>query len=276
MKDKNGISKPNHFLDSHEQIWRTKAGKFFPGERVVFCGCDLHKEFAESDWMTLLLYAVTGKRFQDNELKLLNSIWVYTNYPDSRIWNNRIVALGGNSKSTCCMSVGAAIAASEATIFGKQPDLRCIQFLMSALQELDAGQSLRQIIKNELKLNRSIGGFGRPLLKGDERLPHILSRAKSLNLDKGKHLSLLFRIQKQLIEDRYPFELNYGGVAAALCADLGMSASEYYVWGTVGFSAAMIPIYVEAMQKQEGTFFPIRCESIICEGKWGKRSWHKA
>ncbi len=259
-------------LMEFEKAWKTNAGKFFLGERVVFRGKNLHDEFFDADWMKLLVYGSTGRIYQDNELKLLNSIWVYTNYPDPRIWNNRVVTLAANAKSSCCLAIGAAVAVSEAHIYGKQADLRAIQFLLHAKSEMDKGEKLLHLIKKELKNRRSIGGFGRPLIKGDERIPYMLKRAKLLGLDDGEYLALLFQIEEELKKSKYPFQMNYGGLVAALCADLGMSAMEFYLWPTVAFTAAMVPLYAEARAKPAGSFFPFRCSSVIYEGN-KRRRW---
>ena len=38
------------------------------------------------------------------------------------------------------------------------------------------------------------------------------------------------------------------------------------------FLSGMVPCYLESNEKPEGTFFPIRCESIVNKGKL-RRAW---
>ena len=62
-------------LLQHEDRWVTRMGAFFPGERVVFRGQDLHHDLADLSWMELYLYGITGRRFSEAQLQVLNAIW---------------------------------------------------------------------------------------------------------------------------------------------------------------------------------------------------------
>jgi hypothetical protein len=69
-------------------------------------------------------------------------------------------------------------------------------------------------------------------------------------------------------------KMNYGGLAAALAADLGFSRREYYQFMFPAFLAGMVPCVSEASEHQEGTLYPISCSDILYEGK-SRRSWRK-
>ncbi|MDB5887981.1 MAG: hypothetical protein JWM03_853, partial [Rhodocyclales bacterium] len=126
---------------------------------------------------------------------------------------------------------------------------------------------------DELDEHRSIAGYGRPLLNGDERNQHILALAKSLGLDSGPHLKLAFAIETFLLAGRWRMKINYGGVAAALLADIGLSPQEHYQFMFPAFLAGMQPCFIEAAEKTEGTLYPISCADIRYEGV-PYRSWH--
>ena len=64
---------------------KTRMGACFLGSHVVFRGKKLHAELGDARWIDLYLFGITGRRFEDRELRLLETIWSYTSYPDARI-----------------------------------------------------------------------------------------------------------------------------------------------------------------------------------------------
>jgi hypothetical protein len=253
-------------LEEFERCWRTNMGKFYTGERVILRGKNLHIDFQNADWMKVLIFSITGREFNENQISLMNCLWVYTSYPDPRIWNNRVASLTASARSTCSLAISAATAVSDAHIYGRQADLRAIAFLFKAKSQIDKGESLDDLVFAELKTKRNIGGFGRPMIKGDERISHTLNRAQELELADGVHLDILNRVQGILSKNKYRIAVNYGGVAAALCADMGLSKTEYYAYATLAFSAGFFACYLDALDHTESAFFPLRCDSIVYKG----------
>jgi hypothetical protein len=122
------MSGPQTLTDS-QGPWPSRMGKAFVGTRAVFRGHDLHTELKDLDWMALYVLGITGKRFSDAQIKLLHAVWVYTSYPDPRIWNNRVAALAGTTRSTGHLGLSAALAVSEAAIYGGSIYIRAADFL---------------------------------------------------------------------------------------------------------------------------------------------------
>lgn len=253
-------------------VIRSRMGAFFPGSHVVFRGHDLHAELKDMDWVELYVFGITGRRFTQAQLRLMHSIWTYTSYPDVRLWNNRVAALAGSARSTGNLGVAAALAVSEASIYGRGIDMRAIDFLKRTRVRVEAGDALEDCIKEELETHRSIAGYGRPLINGDERNQHMLALSKSLGLDQGGYLQLAFMIDNALSSGRWRMKMNYGGLAAALCADLGLSAREYYLFMFPAFLAGMQPCYIEAFEREEGTLYRAQCTDILYAGP-DRRSW---
>lgn len=260
------------FLDQCRDVLRSRMGAFFPGSHVVFRGKDLHHELNELDWFELYLFSITGRHFSEAQCELLQAIWSYTSYPDVRLWNNRVAAMAANNGSTGNLGLAAALAVSEASIYGRGIDKRAIDFLLRTRKALTQGCYLQDCIKTELTTFRSIAGYGRPLINGDERNPHILALAKSLGLDRGKHLELAFGIERMLLEGRWRMKMNYAGVCAALVADMGMDSQEYYRYLFPAFLAGMTPCQIEAEQEPAGGLYPARCEDINYQGV-SPRNW---
>jgi len=259
-------------LADYEDRLITRMGAWFPGERVIFRGKDLHKEFADADWMELYVYGITGRGLSAIQLKMLHSLWVYTSYPDPRLWNNRIAALAGTARSTGTLALSAALAVSEATIYGRRPDIRTINFLLQIKRHIDQGKSLGSLVTRELKTNRVIPGYGRPIIGTDERIPHIMKRAKHLGLDRGSFVRLAFDIEGILLKGRWRMRMNYAALSAAICADMGFTPRQYYLCAFPVFLSGMIPCFIESNENPEGAFLPLRCTRIAYEGP-ARRRW---
>jgi hypothetical protein len=203
----------------------------------------------------------------------MHAIWSHTSYPDARIWNNRVAALAGSARSTGTLGVAAALAVSEASIYGRGIDIRAIDFLIRARQNALSGHDLAEFICQELETHRSIAGYGRPIISGDERIEPTMELARTLGLASGPHVQLAFEIEQVLISGRWRLHMNYGALAAALGADLGLSSREYHLFMFPAFLAGMLPCFIEAAERPEGTLFPVPCTHVSYKGV-SKRSWH--
>lgn len=253
-------------------VVQSRLGKFYPGSHVIFRGHDLHAELKDMGWFELNLFGLTGRRFGAAERRLLEAIWVYTSYPDARIWNNRVAALAGSTRSTFTLGVAAALAVSEATIYGGGILKRAIDFYLRTQAQMAAGASLEACVQAELDARRIIPGFGRPLVNGDERNPRILALAQELGLDRGPHLRLAQAIEDYLFKGRWRVKMNYGGLTAALAADLGLSAQEFHHYWFSAFQAGMPPCHIDAAAHEEGTLFALPCSQVGYEGP-ARREW---
>ncbi|MBU0620913.1 MAG: citryl-CoA lyase [Gammaproteobacteria bacterium] len=261
-------------LQENVGVLKSRMGTFYPGSHVVFRGHDLHTELNDMDWVELYMFGVTGRRFSKEQLRLMHSIWTYTSYPDVRLWNNRVAALAGSSRSTGTLGMAAALAVSEASIYGRGIDMRAYDFLHRTRRQVEAGGDLLECIRLELDERRSVAGYGRPLVNGDERNRHMLALAKSLGLDQGHYLRLAMRIEETMLGNRLRMKMNYAGLVAALMADIGFSPKEYYLYSFPAFLAGMSPCFIEASERPEGTLYPIPCTDILYEGE-SKRTWPK-
>ena len=260
-----------------ENVGRLKSrmGAFFLGSHVMFRGCDLHADLKDMDWVELYVFGITGRRFSAKQLRLLHAIWTYTSYPDARLWNNRVAALAGSTRSTGALGVAAALAMSEAGIFGQGPGMAAYDFFVSARRQLSQGATLKAVIEEELRTNRGIGGFGRPLVAKDERLAPLLALARQTDLDDGPYLRLAFDVDEALSAGRWRMKMNYAAVVPALLLDMGFNRQEHYLYLFPIFLAGMLPCHIEAAQRPEGTLFPLACAHLLYEGK-PKRQWRRA
>ena len=153
--------------------------------------------------------------------------------------------------------------------------MRAIDFLIRTREQLDEGGTLADCVGLELETHRSIAGYGRPLINGDERIQPMLALAQSLGLDQGPYLHLALAIEEFLLAGRWRMKMNYGGLAAALAADLGLAPREYHLFVFPAFLAGMQPCFIEASERPEGALYPISCADMLYEGR-PQRSWERA
>lgn len=266
----------SHALFDYEGPLRTRMGACFPGERAVFRGHDLHADLKDMDWIELYAFGITGRRFLPRQIAVLHALWTYTSYPDPRLWNNRVAALAGSARSTGALGIGAAIAVSEAAIYGWQPEFSAADFLVRAHERMQAGEALPAILEQELRQHRRILGYGRPVatLQVDERIPAILARMASEQIEQGPYLRLAFEIERGLAEMGRRLPINYGGVVVAIPLDMGFSPRECYLFLLPSFMAGMPPCYREASERPAGATFPLRCSQLHYEGP-ERRRWQQ-
>ena len=259
-------------LEKHVGKLTTHMGAFFPGERVVFRGQDLFTTLGELDWLELYTFGVTGHRYTPQQMRVLHVMWTHTSYPDARLWNNRVAALAGTARSTGALGIAAALAVSEATIYGGAPQLRCSEFLTRTKKLVDQGANLEALVRTEIKEKRGIGGYGRPLVLTDERIVPIMAVMREQGLENGPHLKLAFEVERILLQGRWRLHMNDVGLTAAICLDFGMSAYEYHCFFLPVFLAGMPPCYLDAADKPEGLLFPLPCQMMSYEGA-PRRRW---
>lgn len=256
-------------LEQHVGHIKSRMGAAMIGSHALFRGHDLHAELGDMGWVELTLFGITGRRFTAVQLELLQGILVYTSYPDARIWNNRVAALGGSARTTPALAISAALAVSEAGIYGGQPGVKAIDFYLRASAALARGGQLSELVAVE----RRIYGFGRPTAElGDERLPWLLALAQRLGLADGPHLAIAHATEQLLLAKNPRLRMNYAGMTAALCADLGLSVAEFHLFRVPLFLAGMPPGYIEARERPEGTLFPTPCRDVAYAGV-ARRPW---
>lgn len=253
-------------LEQHVGKLVTSAGAFIPGERAVFGGYDLHTSLKDLDWLELYLFGIIRRRFTAQQMKVLHSMWTYTSYPDARLWNNRVAALAGSARSTGNLGFAAALAVSDAQLYGRGVDIRACEFLIRARIQEEGGADLEDLVRAEIKQRRGIAGYGRPIVAADERIAPMMMRVREQGMDDGKHLKLAFEIEKILLAGRWRLRMNYAALAAALAADCGLSPKEYYLLGFPVFLAGMPPCYLDAAEKPEGQLFPLPSRMLSYEG----------
>ena len=262
----------NTTLVQYEDHWPTELGGISVADgTVMFRGHDLLNALEDLSWMDLLMYGITGRRFNPAQLELFQGLWkISVSYPEPRIWNNRVAALGGSTRSPAGLSLGAAIAVTDATIYGQRPMIGAFDFLQRAHAARQHGTVLEDFITRELKTHRTIPGYGRPIRSVDERLAPSERLAKRLSLWGGPYTQLSVEVAEVLKD--YRMGMNVAAIAAALYADQGLTATEYNYATLLAFSAGQIVCHMDARAHPPGALFPLQCDRIAYQGP-SRRGW---
>lgn len=254
-------------LKFFQDYWPTDKGAWFPGDKVHFRDKSLFDDFTDSSWMTLFLYGIKGEIPASNVAAMVEKIWsLTTSYPDPRLWNNRVASLAATTRSSGSLGIGAAIAVTEAKIYGTRPVYLASRFLFETQQRRSEGEELLEILLPRLKKHRYLPGFGRPITSRDERIGPLLGEMHKLQLDDGKYLQLVKDINTLLDEKRYRIKPNIAIYVAAILADMGFSPREAYYIIVLAFATGMMPCYIDAREKPEGCLFPLPCNQIEYQG----------
>lgn len=250
-----------------QENWPTNKGAWFPGEKVLYREKSLFEDFNDKSWMTLLLYGINGVMPSENHSKMVGTVWsISASFPDPRLWNNRVATLCATTRSTGSLALSASTAVTQAKIYGSQPVFLGSKLLYELKRELDLGGDLESIVFGQLKRNRYLPGFGRPLISRDERIDPLLREATRLGYGNGTYLNLLKLIQELLKVKKYKLNANIAIYCAAIFLDLGYEPHEAYLVSVLAFSGGFFPCYQDALEKPEGSFFPLACDQIAYDG----------
>ena len=262
-------------LASHADVLRTKMGAAFPGSHAVFRGHELHRDLKDMDWFGLCAFGITGRQLPPAQLRLFSSVWVWTSYPDARLWNNRVAALAGATRSTPNLGISAGQAITEATIYGRGNEFRALDFFIKTRKALQAGITLADHLESFLSNGGRMAGYGRPISSSDERMPLTLGLARELGLADGPYLALAFEIDRYFESTGRPLRMNLSALLSAFAGDFGWSPREFNMIMFTTFLAGMYPCYLEAADKPPGAVFATRCEDVQYEGV-ASRPWPSA
>lgn len=259
-------------LAYHAEALHTRVGAAFPGSRAVFRGHDLHAELQHLDWFSLCAFGIFGRQVPAGQLRLMSAAFVGSSYPDTRLWNNRVAALAGSTRSTPNLGASAAQAISEATIFGRGNEFRALDFFLKARKQLEAGMALPELLEKFLAQGGRMAGYGRPISTKDERMPLTLGLARELGLDQGPYLAMAWEMDRYFESTGRPLRMNLSALLSAFAADFGWQPREYNQLMYIAFLAGVYPCYLEAADKPPGVLFATACHDVCYEGV-PPRSW---
>lgn len=256
-------------LADYENNWVTSMGDFFsnPSDPLLRGRHEL-EDFESFSYTQFLLFALTGKNFTNEQLEFVTNCWKYSGiYAEPRLWNNRIAAICGTVRTTGALAITAGNCISESLYFGFKPMYRCAVALVYIGKMVQSGVSVEDAVADYISKYGKIGGYGRPLgLKGDERIEPLIRFTKKCNLADQFYFKLCFDID-QVLWQKKKLKMNVSPVLVSSLLDIGLTAHQVYLLLVpITFISGLEACYIDALNKSEGTFFPMRCASIAYEG----------
>jgi hypothetical protein len=253
-------------MEEYEDNWQTSMGGMVFDQGIVSAvllrGKDIFTELRDKTWVEYLLFTVTGRE-NPKLARLIEGIWVISSsYPDPRLWNNRVAAFAGTTRSTGHLAVAAAVAVTEASIYGGQPILKVADFLSRAANQLQQGEQLQHVLDNEISQNGKIYGYGRPGQDQDERIKPLLDYVKETNIERGRYTKLVFEIEQYFVCFKRRLQPNIAALVSSLLLDQGLDARDIYYLYTLGFSGGFLSCYLDAQAQPAGTLFPLRSKRV--------------
>lgn len=257
-----------HFLDKFAHHISSRVGGVIPGERAVFLDKDIHKDMDafQMRLMGQLLFGITGREFSSRDVMLIEASIFLSQYPDTRIWCNRVAGLAGSTRSTPTLAQCAAAAVGEATIYGRKNEIRVFQFLTRTRAKLAQGQSLSECLDYQLKHHKLFPGYGRPLANADERIKPFLDYLDRASMPVGPYVRLAFEVEREILDRGMNLRMNYGAVISAFAADMGLSAKEFAATWAIGFWNGAAPCYTQAVDNPALSLYPLAPPDITYTG----------
>jgi hypothetical protein len=173
-------------------------------------------------YFQVVMLAVSGIDFSDEDARLLEQIGVANMVADRRVWplavGRRIAAHGGDFVSA---HVGAT-AVMGSRVMGAPAGAGVARFLRRLDAEMAAGKTLDEFMDEVIARREKVLGFGRPVAGPDERVPPVQALIRRAGRDQGTHMTRMRAVEARLARDR-GLQTNVGAWVGALGTDLGLT-----------------------------------------------------
>lgn len=176
----------------------------------------------KKSFMQVAALAIAGIEISESDGQLLDEIGVLAQLADPRIWPltvaKRIAASGG--------SLAEAVTAGIASLCTDQmagiPIAGFMRFLERVENEVCEGRTVESVLREVLATRERIPGVGRPVLRGDERVPPMLEAIRRHGRGEGASVVLALRIDQVLVREK-GLQMNSAGLCGAVMRDIGFS-----------------------------------------------------
>ena len=248
------------------RLWQQKAysdlGGVNPDQSVTLAGYNLFSELVGNLSLAACFHLYVKKSLPSPQVeRLLSAIVTATVYPDIRIWPNRAVAFCASAGTGNAAGVSSGMLGMEGLMFGGDSVAACFRFLSDIKDEESRGVPVEQQIERLAIGKLKIPGFGRPLVKGDERLKPILRIAEECGLISGDWLMAGRQVEASL-DKKIGIQLNASGLMACLLADMGFSYAEVRAFGAFTPMISFFGIFNEHARTEAKPVFPLAISDI--------------
>lgn len=199
---------------------RSEIGVADLGDGVTVMGKDLHRDFGMWSPSRFMILMGAGVDVGQDWGKVFDELRIGNNFPDPRIWCNRVAYYCGKAGVSAQPAAFAAGFATTGTKYGVRTTVKAAEALIEASEAPDFNAWFTGRLRNR----RVFYGYRRPVIDRDERVPFALRTLKASALKAPfKYLALAFRIERELQRAK-GVNINISGVHAALLLDAGVPA----------------------------------------------------
>lgn len=258
---------PAFFLSRKDNI-RTRLGVVLPGrEDFLFQG---KRQFAEltqggATYQDLLVLAITGRSLSHRERRILDAMVAVTTYGDPRLWFHQAARFAMSERTRLGTALIAGLAVVESKTFGGYATLLASRFFQKTLAWVRSGQDLEDLIQEKLARRETIYGFGRPIVRRDERIEPFRKVFQEEGFKEGPHYRLAQQIE-QILRREKDIILNFGGTVSAIFSDMGFSPEEISLLCLTHFIPSTLAAVAEGAERPPRDFLPLACDEIEYQG----------
>ncbi|KAF1080153.1 MAG: hypothetical protein GQF41_3620 [Candidatus Rifleibacterium amylolyticum] len=248
------------------RLWQQKAysdlGGVNPDQSVTLAGHNLFSELVGNLSLAACFHLYVKKTLPSPQVeRLLSAIVTATVYPDIRIWPNRAVAFCASAGTGNAAGVASGMLGMEGLMFGGDCVAESFRFIRDLMAAEENGLSIESQIEKAKERNQKIPGFGRPIVKGDERLKPILQVAREVGLDDGLFLSFGRRVEV-LLDKEFGIRFNVAALIACLLGDMDYTLSEVRAFGTLFPMISFLGVFHEHSRPDARPVFPLAISDI--------------
>ena len=252
---------------------RTRKGGWHIGEGVKAGNYSLLEQLLHENTPNDVLFLHVHGYLPDPAIsRFIDGVVTCMSYPDARIWCNQIAALAGTSGCHPIVGIGAALMASDSSLYGPGTTEASCAFIAEGRAALAAGQSAADFLAERRRQRRpQTPGYARPIAQGDDRVAEIRTLAARLGLTEGEHVRAGDAIGAA-IGGNDGSAMNFMGIVSAFWLDLGLLPRNGELLFSMCIGAGAAACFEEADQAPRGTFLPLRCDDIEYTGV-APREW---
>ncbi len=254
----------DYYRKNRNVIRTSLGGMVEPPEGMVVCGKSIFSELVKEPmpFCELLNLMFIGNSNSKEIAKILDLIAVLACYPDPRIWCHRAGRLAASGKSSPGECLATAVSVYESDMFGGKATIKCMQFLQNGLKYCEENNvSVTEFIEAKLERKEIIRGFGRPVMKTDERVPVFMEALNKIELPSKKHLEFALECEKILV-DKKNIYMNFACPYSAFFLDLGLTPETGSLLITTLVIPSLAAVIAEELPREPENFLPMSIDDL--------------
>ncbi len=107
------------------------------------------------------------------------------------------------------------------------------------------GRNVESLLREVLATGERIPGVGRPVLRGDERVPPMLEAIRRHGRDEGASVALAIEVDRVLTREK-GLQVNSAGLCGAVTHDIGFSSDAAAAFCLIYF---LVPVLANVMAR---------------------------